>query len=93
MRPGLANHFFAFSNKNDIFPFSGSVSLKSKNRFPIAFGALTLLTRRLTTDFQGRLARFTQMNFTPNEIYIYTLLDFMEFFRLGYSFGLVKTCW
>ena len=51
--------FFALVNKNDLFAFSGLVSQKSKNWFPIPFGEALLLSRRLTCDFQGRLARFS----------------------------------
>ena len=67
--------FFALVNKNDLFSFSGLVSLKGKNRFPIPTGSMSSLARRLTCDLQGRLAKFTQMNyhrmksiFTPSSI-------------------------
>ena len=85
-------NFYALVNKNDLFSFSGLVSLKSKNRFPIPVGDRTAITRRLTCDFQGRLARFTQLEFSPDETYLYTLLDVMELVRFGYSFSIISKC-
>ena len=67
------NSCYALVNKNVPFSFSGLVSLKSKNRFPIPYGDRTLLTRRLACDFQGRLARFAQLDFSSDEIYLYAL--------------------
>ena len=52
----MAENYYALVNKNDLFSFSGLVSLKSKNRFPIPVGDRTLISRRLKCDFQGRLA-------------------------------------
>ena len=43
--------------------------------------------------FPGRIARFGQLNFSPDEVYMYLLLDFAELFRLGYNLGIVQTSW
>lgn len=32
------------------------------------------------------------MKFSPNEVYLYTLLDFIELYRLGYSTTIMKIC-
>ena len=86
----VAQNVFSLVNKNDPFSISGLVILKSKNRFPIPAGDRTLLLKRVTCDFQGRLAKFRQMEFTPTETYLYLLLDITELFRLGYSLCLIK---
>ena len=63
--------FYALVHKNDLFVFSGLVSQKTKNRYPIPFGDSSLLSRRLVCDFQGMIARYGQLNFSPDEVYMY----------------------
>ena len=85
--------YFTLVHKNDMFSILGLASLKCKNRYPIPYGSRQVLTKRITCDFQGRIARFTQMTFSKDEIFLFTLMDFMELVRLGFSLSLVKTCW
>ena len=83
----LTENLSVLVNTNDLFSVSGLVSLKPGNRF---IGDRPLMLRRLACDVQGRLARFSQMKFTPNDIYLYTLLDFMELLRGGFPQQLIK---
>ena len=55
------------------------------------YGDTTARRRRLTFDLRGRLAKFTQMAFTKNEMFNYLILDCTELIRLGYPTQLVTT--
>ena len=80
-------------HKKDIFSFSGPVSLKSKNRYPIPLGDRQALARRLRSDFKARIARYRQMSFSRDVINLHLLLEMAALVRLGYSTYLIETSW
>ena len=44
---------------------------EQKNRYPIPRGDIHLLYKRITCEFQSRLARFRQLGFTLDGIYLH----------------------
>ena len=89
----MGKNFLWVSKKNDLYVFSGLISLKGKNRFPIPIGDRSLLLRRLTCDLQGRIAKFYHLKLSGEEMYMNLLLDFMELLRAGYSVVFIHICW
>ena len=63
--------FFSLVCKNDLFAFSGLNSLRTNNRYPIPHGDMRLLYKRITCEFQSRLARFRQLGFSLDGIYFH----------------------
>ena len=92
MFPKQGRDFFLVS-KNDLFAFNGLASSKTKTRLPIPQGDRQLLIRRIRCDFQGRLARFKQLHYSSDMVFLYLLLDMAELVRLGYSITLLNKSW
>lgn len=86
------NYFF-LAYKNDLYAFSGLNSLRTKNRYPIPHGDFRLLAKRITCEFQSRLARFRQLSFSLDGIYFHITLDYCESVCLGYSLDLLYNAW
>ena len=85
----LVKLLFSLVYKNDFYAFSGFEPLRTKNRYAIPQGDKHVLLKRLTREFQSRLARFNQLRFTLDGIYLHITLDFCELIRLGFSFELL----
>ena len=82
---GWDSHFFGLVNRNDMFAITGFLILKAKNRFPIPYGETSMIIKRLTADFQARLAKYKQLRISKDEAYLYITLDIAELLRLGFS--------
>ena len=73
--------------------FPASSANKNKNRYPIPQGDRTLLVKRITCDFQARLARLKQFGYANDYILLHIVLHLGELVRLGYSFSMLQKCW
>ena len=90
---GTIFSLFGLRYKNDLYAYSGLDSLRTNNRYPIPHGDIKLLYKRITCEFQSRLARFRQLGFSLDGVYLHITLDFCELVRLGYSFDLLYNSW
>ena len=72
---------FTLVYKNDMFAFSGFVNLQCKNRFPIPQGDMSLLFKRIRSDFQARLARFKQLGYEDDDVFLHLILSIAELVR------------
>ena len=65
--------------KNNSYAYTGEDRFIAKNRFPVLSGDFSADTRRLISDFKGRLARFRQICSSRTTIFIYLFIDFRTF--------------